>query len=125
MSDSVYWSECPQVEPEHLHLAERQDPYTPPLVMFPGKKCWFKPVGTDNDVTVYSRRTDILVRIEKAGLLDLIRAPRLHGLVTSEKPNCIQGLLFGVPSTSEEPYGNEAMTPWLCESNGTTTLSKC
>jgi hypothetical protein len=94
ISDSLYWSECATVKPENVSMIDKFHPQNRNLVSFHGKTCWFKAVQVQTPDTAYIREIDILIRIEKVGLLDQIRVPRLEGLVTSEKDGFIHGLLL-------------------------------
>ena len=94
ISTSRYWSECPQVEPKDVLLIDRSHPQNPNLVMFQGKKCWFKAVHATVPGKAFAREIDTLIRVQKAGLCSRIRVPRLNGLVTQTKDGRIQGLLL-------------------------------
>lgn len=94
ISTSFYWSECPSVKPEHVSLAQRSHPQNPNLVMFQGKKCWFKAVHDTVPDEVFAREIDTLLRVQKIGLSNQIRVPKLNGLVMSLKAGHIHGLLL-------------------------------
>jgi hypothetical protein len=68
ISSSRFWRECPVVKPEDVPLLDKAHPQNRNLVIFQGKKCWFKPACNDIANTVYEREVDTLRRIERAGL---------------------------------------------------------
>jgi hypothetical protein len=94
VSGSLYWSECISVRPEDVFMMDKSHSQNPNLVSFQGRKCWFKAIHAEVPDTVYAREIDTLVRIEKAGLLNRIRVPRLTALVMSKKEGFVQGLLL-------------------------------
>lgn len=94
ISTSLHRSECPRVKPEHVSLAQLSHPQNRNLVMFQGKKCWFKAVHDLVLDEVFAREIDTLFRVQKIGLSSQIRVPKLNGLVMSPKAAHIHGLLL-------------------------------
>jgi Lipopolysaccharide kinase (Kdo/WaaP) family len=94
ISKSRYWSKYPQAEPKDVFLIDQSHPQNPNLVMFEGKKCWFKAVHAMVPGRAFAREIDILTRIQEAGLCSRIRVPRLNGLVTETNDGRIQALLL-------------------------------
>ncbi len=94
ISTSLNWAECPSVKPEHVFLAQRSHPQDPNLVVFRGKKCWFKAVHDTIPDDVFAREIDTLLQVQNIGLSNRIRVPKLNGLVMSPKAGHIHGLLL-------------------------------
>jgi hypothetical protein len=74
---SLSWSRCPRVKPQNVPLMDRLRPQNTNLVLFRGKKCWFKPVKPDVSDRVYTREVDTLMQIRKIGLDNHIRVAGL------------------------------------------------
>lgn len=88
ISTSLYWSECPRVKPEDILMAQMSHPQNQNLVIFQGKKCWFKAVHDTIPEKVFAREIDTLLRVKKMTSSNQTRVPRLNGLV-------IVGFVYG------------------------------
>jgi tRNA A-37 threonylcarbamoyl transferase component Bud32 len=94
ISSCRFWRECPVVKPENVPMLDKAHPQNRNLIIFQGKKCWFKPISIDIDNMVYEREVDTLRRIERAGLYGKIRVPKLNALVVSQVEHSIYGMVL-------------------------------
>lgn len=89
VSTARYWSEFRRVKPEVVPLADQSHLQNPNLVRFQNKTCWFRAIYALIPEKVYAREIDPLIQMQKTGLSDQIRVPRLNGVVLAPKGDLI------------------------------------